>query len=57
MNLNSYDILSLFKEMEAAIRKVLTHKLHQVHFILLDHEIIGAIGESSFANMFLMKTV
>lgn len=27
MNLNSYDILSLFREMESAIRRVLAHKL------------------------------
>ena len=43
MNLNSYDILSLFKEMETAIRRVLAHKLQDVHFIIeqIEHEVLG----------------
>ena len=57
MNLNSYDILSLFKEMESAIRKVLAPKLQDVHFIILDKEIIGAIKESDFAGMFMMRSI
>lgn len=57
MNLNSYDTLSLFKEMDHAIRCVLGKKMVDVHFIILDHEIIGAILESNFANMFMMRPI
>ena len=57
MNVKSHDVVSLFKEMNYAIAKVLGNGLGRVNYLIIDKEIVGAIQESANRRSFLMRPI